>query len=161
MAPSRFGNRETVTSPVTLYRMCDLRYDPLSGAGASIVGGRWNPRGMEVVYAAEHFGCALLERLVQISASILPYRQRLCLITLPLGSEIATVEVEDILNEAETKWLGRSWLESVESLALRVPSAVAPPYEFNFLLNPRHPDFARLDSDPALPISWDERLPNI
>ena len=61
--------------------------------------------------------------------------------------------------------LGTRWAVSGGTVALRVPSAVVPG-EQNFLLNPRHPDFARLElggAEPfelggAEPFDLDERL---
>ena len=39
--------------------------------------------------------------------------------------------------------IGRAWLEEGRSAVLAVPSAVVPA-ERNYLINPRHPDFARI-----------------
>jgi RES domain-containing protein len=53
--------------------------------------------------------------------------------------------------------LGTRWAESKASVVLAVPSAVVRG-ERNFLLNPRHPDFARLTVGAAEPFALDERL---
>jgi RES domain-containing protein len=42
-----------------------------------------------------------------------------------------------------TQRLGNEWLKAGASVALRVPSAVVP-NEFNYLLNPSHPDFKKV-----------------
>lgn len=52
---------------------------------------------------------------------------------------------------------GSRWVESMETAVLRVPSAVSP-REFNFLLNPRHADFARLEVSRPEPFEFDQRL---
>lgn len=53
--------------------------------------------------------------------------------------------------------LGSDWLRSRRSVALSVPSAVVP-QERNFLLNPAHPDFARLLIGRREPFSFDPRM---
>ena len=44
-----------------------------------------------------------------------------------------------------------------KSLALRVPSVVVP-QEWNYLINPAHPAFARLEIGKAQPLAFDPRL---
>jgi len=55
------------------------------------------------------------------------------------------------------KELGTAWAGARESALLVVPSAVIP-FEYNYLVNPDHPDAARLVPLPALPFSFDSRL---
>lgn len=43
------------------------------------------------------------------------------------------------------------------SVALRVPGAVVPG-EFNYLLNPAHPDFKRMKTGQPEPFNFDPRL---
>ena len=45
---------------------------------------------------------------------------------------------------AEVRELGDRWLNEQESAALKVPSAVIP-VEFNYVLNPRHKDFGKIE----------------
>ena len=52
----------------------------------------------------------------------------------------------------ETQQMGDQWWEECSSLALGVPSAAvqpgsSPETDFNFLLNPRHPEFADFSED--------------
>ncbi len=58
---------------------------------------------------------------------------------------------------AATREFGRAWVEAATSVVLRVPSVVTAG-EFNFILNPRHPDFARLKFGPPEPFAFDARL---
>jgi RES domain-containing protein len=53
--------------------------------------------------------------------------------------------------------LGTEWLRSRRTLALSVPSAVVP-QERNYLLNPAHPDFARVALGRREPFSFDPRM---
>ena len=51
-----------------------------------------------------------------------------------------------------TRELGSRWVVETRSVALRVPSAVVEG-EFDYLLNPRHPNFARLEIGVPQPFS--------
>ena len=53
---------------------------------------------------------------------------------------------------------GDRWFAERRSAALLVPSLVARPFEQNVLLNPAHPDSARLRVAPPVPVTWDARL---
>jgi RES domain-containing protein len=53
--------------------------------------------------------------------------------------------------------LGSDWLRSRRSLALSVPSVVVP-QERNYLLNPAHPEFARVAVGRREPFSFDPRM---
>ena len=56
-----------------------------------------------------------------------------------------------------TMALGTAWLAASRSAVLKVPSAVIES-EFNFLLNPRHRDFARIRVSKPKAFSFDSRL---
>ena len=53
--------------------------------------------------------------------------------------------------------IGTEWIEAGVSLAMQVPSAVSPS-DWNFLLNPAHPDFHTLTFGTSAPVEWDARL---
>ena len=59
---------------------------------------------------------------------------------------------------ASTRSIGDAWVLSGTGAALRVPSVVVP-MEFNYALNPRHPDFARVVVGTPMPFPFDPRLP--
>jgi RES domain-containing protein len=67
-----------VLSGSRVYRVCRARYARLDGAGALLVGGRWNSSGRAVVYMAESIALAVLENLVHNGQTRLPARLRLC-----------------------------------------------------------------------------------
>lgn len=56
-----------------------------------------------------------------------------------------------------TRDFGTRWAEEQRSVILKVPSAVIP-MEFNYLLNPRHPDFAQVDLGQSRVYPTDMRL---
>jgi len=53
--------------------------------------------------------------------------------------------------------IGRAWAEDGSTFALAVPSVLVP-QETNYVLNARHPQFARLRAAEPEPFSFDERL---
>ena len=70
-------------------------------------------------------------------------------------------ELPDVWNASpptpETQEVGNRWFQEARSVALRVPSSVVPG-EFNFLLNPQHPEFSRLVIGPPQDFPLDPRL---
>lgn len=53
--------------------------------------------------------------------------------------------------------LGDQWVADAVSPILAVPSAIVPA-DLNFLINPRHPDFSKLQVSPPIEFSFDLRL---
>ncbi len=58
---------------------------------------------------------------------------------------------------ASTQAVGDLWVAGAASPILRVPSVLIPE-ETNFLLNPRHPDFPRLQIGEPAGFAFDRRL---
>jgi len=148
----------------TVWRITTARFaaTAFSGEGARLYGGRWNPKGHEVVYTAESQSLALLELMVQDE----PLRARYVLIPAQLPADLAVRHVKASALPANWRTLGsrdglqaigRAWLEEGRSAVLAVPSAVVPA-EHNYLLNPRHPDFARIVIGAPKALDVDVRL---
>ena len=136
--------------------------DALSGEGARLYGGRWNPKGWPLVYAAATRSLAVLEMLVQDQ----PLRNRYSLIPLylpdDLPQEILTADKlphdwRNVAARPRLQAIGRAWLERAESAVLVAPSVVLP-QENNYLLNPRHRDFSRLTAGIMEILDTDSRL---
>jgi len=53
--------------------------------------------------------------------------------------------------------LGSNWLQSKSTAVARAPSVITPG-EYNFLLNPEHPDFLRIKIDDPIPFVFDQRM---
>lgn len=133
-----------------------------SGYGAKIVGGRWNQKGVPVVYTSGTRSLAALELLVHTDPGLLPDD----LVVTP--ADLADVDVETFdRSSLPANWrdvpapealaeLGVEWVRSVRSVALKVPSVVVPD-EYNILLNPLHPDFAKVKVLPGRPFTLDPR----
>lgn len=150
---------------ITAWRICQERHraTAFSGRGAAEYPGRWNPAGLPVVYLAESRSLAALEILVHAEdLNLLTAAQW---VALPVRFEASLVHRPPRVPEdwralpasPETREFGRAWVDAGTSVVLRVPSAVTGG-EFNFLLNPRHPDFSRLQFGPAEEFTFDPRL---
>jgi len=53
------------------FRLCRSAYPAYDGEGARRVGGRWNSKGIRVLYMSENRSLAVLEVLVHLSATLL------------------------------------------------------------------------------------------
>ena len=135
---------------LTVWRLVTARFaaTAFSGEGARLYRGRRNHKGTPMVYTSGTQSLAMLEMLVQDD----PLRARYVVIAAAIPG---AVRVERVSAEAlpagwrdpaagpELKDLGSAWAAGLSSAVLAVPSAVIPA-ESNYLLNPRHPDFARI-----------------
>ena len=73
---------------VQVYRITSTRYSrDLSGTGARLHGGRWNPKGISVVYSAESRALATVEYLVHVPLSLVP--RDLSLVTLHIPDRMS------------------------------------------------------------------------
>lgn len=132
-------------------------HETFDGEGARRFGGRWNRPGIAVIYAAATLALAMLEFRMhldrrRVSATVFAHHadvpedaglDRLNDAGLPANWRAHPVP--DALREIGTSWVvsGKSLLLSVPSVVLRVDPKLVPA-ERNYLLNPAHPDFARI-----------------
>jgi RES domain-containing protein len=110
---------------------------------ASLYGdGRWHHRGRPIVYAAEHLSLAMLEILVHLERrdEIQPFVSWDLEIPDNLVAPPPSVPESWQDNLELTRHWGDQWLAKQAAPVVRVPSFVIPT-EFNFLLNPHHPQF--------------------
>ncbi len=147
------------------YRLCERRHAlsgrAFHGEGARLAGGRWNPPGTAAVYAAGSLSLASLEFLAHFeSAEDIP---ELVCFRLSFEERLMTAierlpaDWRQVPTPISTQELGAEWLNSGRSAVLRVPSVIIPT-EYNFVLNPAHPDYHQLQIGPAEPFSIDPRL---
>ena len=149
---------------IEAWRIVDVEFaeDAFSGRGAFIASGRWHSAGTRVVYTSESFAVATLEILVQMPGR----RSFVNYVAIPCSFHEVLVEEIDV--PLPPDWyefppplalqeVGNSWIRSRRSAVLRVPSAVTR-IEFNYLLNPEHPDFRTIDVGQPRPLDLDVRL---
>ncbi len=147
-----------------VFRLSSAKYaNDLSGTGAKIHGGRWNRKGDAVLYTAGTRALALVEVLVHTTNAFLPLNYRLITIYIPDDSilTIPTKSLPDDWNNTEpsdsTTKISTSWLSTTEYLTMRVPSVVVEG-EYNFLINPAHPDFSKVKVLRNEAFNFDNRL---
>lgn len=157
-APSR-----RLARPLVCYRIGDPAGDfPVYDARGSVLyPGRWNDADTPVIYAAEHYSAAMLEKLVQGNKR-LPPNQHYVAITIPPGTTYEVVTSEGLLgwdNPEPTisRAFGATWVKQARSAILFVPSYVAR-IERNIVINPAHDGAAAIEVSRPEPVWWDQRL---
>lgn len=139
---------------IKLYRLQSAHYglpkDFLSGKGAELTGGRWNPVGMPVVYTSRTVELASLEYLVHYFEGFPNSKLPALLVgTIEIAEEdILTIEAEMLSknwrNSPAPKSLqsvANQWFKNRKFLALQIPTAVhsaKTELSYNVLLNPLH-----------------------
>ena len=93
----------------------------------------------------------LLQKYVRISAQI----------SSDLVSDLSEADLPEDWNSRpispSTRAIGDRWVKKQRSAVLRVPSIVVPE-EYNYLLNPNHPDFAKIEIGKPIVYFFDPRL---
>jgi RES domain-containing protein len=145
------------------YRIVKTKFaeSAFDGEGARLFGGRWNGKGVRMVYTSASASLAALETFVHmgIDARTLPH----LLIEIDIPEEII-----EAVSELPSSWkenpapescqeFGNEWANSKRSAVLRVPSVVME-MENNYLLNPAHPDFDRITIQHGVSFTFDERM---
>lgn len=144
-----------------VYRLCKAVHAALDGEGARLWGGRWNRAGRPMVYTAASPSLAVLEVLVHLDlpSALLPDDLRLLTIDLPDDAALRRLDPGPADDPTDRACLaaGEAFLDGGAALALMVRSVVVP-QEWNLLLNPRHPDMARVRVQENEPFRLDPRL---
>jgi len=149
---------------LTVWRLITARFakSAFSGEGARLYAGRWNRKGIPLVYTAESQSLAMLEMLVQDE----PLRARYVMIEvrIPKGMTIDRIKVQDLPSDwrdisarEKLQAIGTEWVTKRSAAVLAVPSAVIPA-ETNYVLNPLHPDFRRIKIGKPQKFETDLRL---
>jgi RES domain-containing protein len=131
--------------------------EAFSGFGAAHYPGRWNRLGGPVVYCCSSIALCALEVLVHTKS------------TKTLENKFVTFEVriaaniifaphppKDLHKLEQTREIGQQWIKDGQFAVMRVPSIITR--EPTYILNPFHPDFKKIEIDPAKPFKFDLRL---
>lgn len=148
---------------MTLFRIGDPAgafpiWDP---GGARLAAGRWHEAGARVIYAAEHYSTAMLEKLVHYEGE-LPPNQHFIAVTVPAGTTYEVANPDLIADWASrsgdaARAFGRAWYARGNAALLVVPSVVAR-MERNVVVNADHADFRAIRTGLETPVWWDDRL---
>jgi RES domain-containing protein len=146
-----------------VYRFSHPKYsDDISGTGAKLKGGRWNIIGLPLLYTSESISLGLLEVLA--NANTLEELKLLRLIEIEIPSNLPSHEVH--LSQLKNKWwadfeysqwIGSGILKENKALTIKCPSAIVDK-ESNYLINPLHISFKKININLIKDFRFDERL---
>lgn len=147
---------------MVVYRITKAVYaDRLIASGGAA---RWNSRNEFVIYTAATRALACLENVVHRSGEGLLENFRVMVIDVPDTLTVDTLPPDtlpanwfDFEQYGACQQIGGEWLRSGRSAVLRVPSAIIA-NEYNYLLNPAHPDFSRIVLLRTEPFAFDPRI---
>ncbi len=127
------------------------------------MGSRWTHPGLPAVYTSESIALAVLESLVHMDPRHLAPH---VVIPADLPEDIPSDKIDPA--QLPANWhrtpapaslrdLGTNWLNSKRTAVLKVPSAIVSD-ESNYILNPLHPDFAKVGIGEPRDFAFDGRL---
>jgi RES domain-containing protein len=135
-----------------------------SGEGAFVCGGRWSPRGVRAVYAAQSLALAALEKFVHLQGAAGAMGFVSFRIDVPESVKVRHLDPAHLPRDwrgvpapASTQAVGAAWARKGDSAILRVPSVLIPS-EYDYLLNPLHADFKSLRISAPEPFHFDQRM---
>jgi len=148
-----------------IYRLSRQQYiNDLSGRGAELAGGRWNSKGIPMLYTSESRALAAIEIAVHTPLGILPSNYYLATIEIQDIHRAVTVDLDDLPPNWSkspflkiTQKIGDSFIKENKHLVLRVPSATVKG-DHNYLINPHHSDFGKVKVISTEPFEFDSRL---
>ncbi len=146
-----------------VFRITGKKYaGDLSGYGAAMYGGRWNKKGIPVLYTGENKEIALLETIVHTPPLFIP---ELDILTIEIPDDsITSIKIANlpknwnlypapvILSE-----IGEKWIKEGKTIALKVPSCIIH-NSHNYILNCRHSDYSRVKIVERKNFIFDSRL---
>jgi len=146
-----------------VYRFAQRKYvHDISGMGSKLKGGRWNTIGMPVVYSSESISLCLLEVLA--NANTLEELQMFQLVEIDIPTNLPLHEIRlSQLKKAwwadfeYSQWLGSEILKENNALIIKCPSTIVE-RENNYLINPLHPQFKKINIKIINDFRFDERL---
>jgi RES domain-containing protein len=133
-----------------------------SGEGAAKSGGRWNSRGVAMVYTSGTKALAALENLVHLNPPVI-----FKYVAIRVEFDNALIE-KALLSELPADWrveppppstkrFGDMWAQAGRSAILAVPSVIISS-EINYLLNPDHPEFKNISVGKPEEFTFDTRV---
>jgi RES domain-containing protein len=137
-----------------VYRMHRSGNDALDSTGSFRNEGRWHTAGTRAIYTAEHVSLAALETLIHASGGGISERQ-LTEILIPDDLAIETAEWRE---KPESQKFGDGWAKARRTAILRVPSIAVNKLEWNYIINPTHGVFGRIQKGQVREFVFDERF---
>ena len=142
-----------------VYRCTLLKHlaGALSGEGAARYGGRWNSKGMPVIYTAESRIMAVLELVIRQPIDKICADFRIVPLEIPETFVQPRLPANWKDDESISRRIGDAFLQDTGNLVIKVPSALLS-NSFNYLINPLSPKLAHIKILKEEPILMDKRL---
>jgi RES domain-containing protein len=150
----------------TVYRITRRPYSrrPFDGEGAYRYGGRWSGAGTRLAYCSQHVSLAMIEYLIHIDVDHPPKDLVLASAEIPEGVSRDFVPLALLPKDWRRtpappvlSAIGERFVQEGRAAILIVPSVLAP-MESNWLINPKHPDFAKIKVRKAKLFYYDPRF---
>jgi len=125
---------------------------------------RWNSKDVKMIYTASSRSLACLENVVHRSRFGLNQLFNVMTIDCPDSVNIKTISLDNLPANwtnfdqmYTTQQIGNEWIKKQESAVVQIPSSIIEE-EFNYLLNPEHPDFKNIKLVKTASFVFDERI---
>jgi len=151
---------------ITAFRVIKEKHasEAFVGEGSRRFGGRWNHKGVAVVYLSDTLSLAVLEQFIHLGREGLHIPFVYFTIEMPDHVSVSIIELDSLPKDwrqepppNSTKDLGTKWAKSKSSALLRVPAVIIP-IGFNYLVNITHPEFNALKISDPKPFTFDPRM---
>lgn len=151
---------------MNVFRLTRSKYQhDFSGRGAAISGARWNSAGTEIIYTSESRALAMAEVAVHVALHELPDDYIMLEISIPddivfapeIDPEQLPADWKQFPPSLSTQLIGDRFIDANDHCLLRVPSAIVKG-DYNILINPQHPDFAKISITDADDFPFDRRF---
>lgn len=136
----------------------------LSGKGAALKGARWNSIGVEIIYTASNRSLAMAEVAVHFTFATLPTDYMMVTIHIPDNISLKKLNMTDLPvdwntfpHPISTQAIGDKFIAGNKHCVLQIPSSVTQG-DYNLLINPNHPEFARIKIIEVEKFPFDKRI---
>lgn len=147
-----------------VWRVVPPGHQAFDGEGTRRFGSRWVPKGLPAIYTSATLSLAALELFVHTDPDLAPAELLAISADIPDTLVVREIDLSDlpvtwreIPAPPELQELGRSWIAEGKATILSVPSVVVP-MERNYVLNPAHAGFRRIQIGEAHAFSVDPRM---
>lgn len=148
-----------------VYRLTKRKYAKvLDGKGAANSSNRWNSKGVEIIYTAESRALAMAEVAVHLTIASLPKKMGMIEIDVPDSIKVKKLDTKILKGDwnchphtKKTQLLGDEFIHSGSACVYKVPSAVVKG-DFNYLINPNHPDMSQIKITEITDFPFDKRI---
>lgn len=148
-----------------VYRITKTKYaSDLTGFGAEKFGGRWNSKGFALIYTSQSKALAMVEVAVHLAYNLMPNDFSLVCLEIPDTEAIDELNLKklptdwnNIPHTNGTQILGDEFILKNAYVCIKAPSVLVKG-EYNYLLNPQHKSFSKIQIKYIEAFSFDKRL---